>query len=77
MEEVFSGLEKYDKVEVALNDMKNVIYKGQFRGFIKDVDNPVFDRNGSALWVTADQGFELMINMVDIYHFVITEKYKQ
>jgi hypothetical protein len=74
---MLSDVEKYDKVVVYLNEYKNIGYKGQFRGRIKDADHPYFDREGAAIWVTTDNGFELMANLVDIYHFVITERYNK
>ena len=75
MEETLYNLEKYDRVEIVMDDMKSAIYKGQFRGRIKDADHCYFDKDGSAIWVTADQGFELMLSIDDIYSLVVTEKY--
>lgn len=66
----------YDRVELRLKEYPNVVFRGQFRGIIEDIDHIYYDKNGSAIWVTTNNGFELMTNISDIQDIVVTERYR-
>ena len=65
----------YDHVEFTLESQGDIIYRGQFRGIIKDTDRVFFDKEGSAIWVTSDNGFEIMSPISDVTSIIVTEKY--
>jgi|WetSurMetagenome_2_1015567.scaffolds.fasta_scaffold45084_2 hypothetical protein len=73
LEEV-NKLGTYDQIKFTLKD-EGWIYRGQFRGKIKDVDHAYYDWCGKAIWVTTDKGFELFTNIEDITSLEVIEKY--
>jgi hypothetical protein len=65
----------YDRVAFTLKSQGNMAYRGQFRGRIKDTDHVYYDKQGSAIWVTSDNGFEIMADIEDISTIEVVEKY--
>jgi len=72
---MLSEVGTYDVVEVELKEFPGIKYEGQFRGRIQDVDHVYYNRQGTAIWITTRQGFELMASISDIQSLVIKEKY--
>ena len=72
-------LQKHDRVRVTSmvdngreEPFPNTV-EGEYRARIVSPDNAAFDRNGSALWITAT--FEFFPAIADIVELEITEPY--
>lgn len=67
MDKTINELERYAHVSVITetNGPKYPII-GQYRGRIEDAEHYWFNREGKAIWITSDSGFEAMITIADI-----------
>ena len=79
VQQAIENLRAYDKVRVTSmvdngreEPFPNTV-EGEFRARIVSPDNAAFDRNGSALWITAM--FEFFPAIADIVELEITEPY--
>jgi len=66
MEEDFPIIEQYAEITVCMVEYPDIRYEGQFRGRIKDSTHCVYDNEGSAIWVTLNNGFEFFAEIGDI-----------
>lgn len=65
--EVVEGLERYAHIRVTsqTDDNPHTVV-GQYRARVVSTNNFCFDRDGSAIWVTSDQGWEAFIDIPSI-----------
>jgi hypothetical protein len=64
---VIDELERYAHVSVVtIGNGPEYPIIGQYRGRIEDENHYWFNREGKAIWVTSDSGFEAMILIADI-----------
>lgn len=58
-----NSLKKHDRIKVTTSNFPDNPIVGQYRGRIVSENNYSFDKKGRAIWITADQGFELMLSI--------------
>jgi translation initiation factor IF-1 len=72
---IIEDLQPHDKVHVELHN--GLDYEGHFRARIRAEDDPVFDDNGDAIWITTANGDDVYITIEDISEIWIIDYYRR